>query len=132
MAAAPSRSRPTRRVKPTAPHCCGWRLKLILYQVEQGIARITLNRPEKRNALNPELIKVVKRAVQDSDRLILLSGAGSDFCSGADLSGLHNMAEANVLDHMASAREMADLFIAMRRHPHPIIAAVRGRALAGG
>jgi methylglutaconyl-CoA hydratase len=42
------------------------------------------------------------------------------------------MAEANVLDHMASAREMAELFIAMRRYPHPIIAAVRGRALAGG
>jgi len=105
---------------------------LILYQVEQGIARITLNRPEKRNALNPELISALKKAVQDSDRLILLSGAGSDFCSGADLSGLHNMAEANVLDHLASAREMADLFIAMRRHPHPIIAAVRGRALAGG
>ncbi|HTA67556.1 MAG TPA: enoyl-CoA hydratase/isomerase family protein [Bryobacteraceae bacterium] len=107
-------------------------MKLILYQVEQGIARITLNRPEKRNALNPELISALKKAVQDSDRLILLSGAGSDFCSGADLSGLHNMAEANVLDHLASAREMADLFIAMRRHPHPIIAAVRGRALAGG
>jgi methylglutaconyl-CoA hydratase len=107
-------------------------LKLILYQVEQGIARITLNRPEKRNALNPELIAALKKAVQDSDRLILLSGAGNDFCSGADLSGLHNMAEANVLDHMASAREMAELFIAMRRHPHPIIAAVRGRALAGG
>jgi len=105
---------------------------LILYQVEQGIARITLNRPEKRNALNPELIAELKKAVLSSDRLILLSGAGSDFCSGADLSGLHNMAEANILDHMGSAREMADLFIAMRRHPHPIVAAVRGRALAGG
>jgi methylglutaconyl-CoA hydratase len=105
---------------------------LILYQIEQGIARITLNRPEKRNALNPELIAELKKAVVSSDCLILLSGAGSDFCSGADLSGLHNMAEANILDHMASAREMADLFIAMRRYPHPIIAAVRGRALAGG
>jgi len=61
---------------------------LILYQVEQGIARITLNRPEKRNALNPELIAELKKAVQGSDRLILLSGAGNDFCSGADLSGL--------------------------------------------
>jgi methylglutaconyl-CoA hydratase len=107
-------------------------LKLILYQVEQGIARITLNRPEKRNALNPELIAELKKAVQDSDRLIVLTGAGDDFCSGADLSGLHNMAEANVLEHLASAREMAELFIAMRRHPHPIVAAVRGRALAGG
>jgi len=105
---------------------------LILYQVEQGVARITLNRPEKRNALNPELIAELKKAVQGSDRLIVLTGAGNDFCSGADLSGLHNQAEANVLEHMASAREMADLFIAMRRHPRPIIAAVRGRALAGG
>jgi methylglutaconyl-CoA hydratase len=105
---------------------------LILYQVEPGIARITLNRPDKRNALNAELISELKKAVQSSDRLIVLTGAGNDFCSGADLSGLHNMAEANVLDHMASAREMAELFIAMRRYPHPIIAAVRGRALAGG
>lgn len=104
----------------------------ILYQVDGGVARITLNRPDKRNALDAELISELKAAVASSDRLILLSGAGNDFCSGADLSGLHNMAEASVLDHMASAREMADLFIAMRRHPHPVIAAVRGRALAGG
>lgn len=105
---------------------------MILYQVEQGIARITLNRPEKRNALNPELIDELKKAVERSDRLIVLTGAGSDFCSGADLSGLHEAANANVLNHMASARALADLFIAMRRYPHPIIAAVRGRALAGG
>jgi methylglutaconyl-CoA hydratase len=105
---------------------------LILYQVEQGIARITLNRPEKRNALNPELIAELTKAVQSSDRLIVLTGAGNDFCSGADLSGLHDAANADVLDHMASARALADLFIAMRRYPHPIIAGVRGRALAGG
>lgn len=105
---------------------------MILYQVEQGFTRITLNRPEKRNALNPELIGELKKAVERSDRMIILTGAGDDFCSGADLSGLHTLANANVLDHMASAREMADLFIAMRRHPHPIVAAVRGRALAGG
>ena len=103
---------------------------MILYQVEQGIARITLNRPEKRNALNPELIAELKKAVERSDRLIVLTGAGNDFCSGADLSGLHEAANADVLDHLASARALADLFIAMRRYPHPIIAAVRGRALA--
>jgi methylglutaconyl-CoA hydratase len=105
---------------------------LILYQVEQGIARITLNRPEKRNALNPELIAELKKAVERSDRLIVLTGAGNDFCSGADLSGLHEAANADVLEHLTSARALADLFIAMRRYPHPIIAAVRGRALAGG
>ena len=105
---------------------------MILYQVEQGVTRITLNRPEKRNALNPELIAELKKAVERSDRLIVLTGAGNDFCSGADLSGLHDAANADVLDHMSSARALADLFIAMRRYPHPIIAAVHGRALAGG
>jgi methylglutaconyl-CoA hydratase len=104
----------------------------LLYQVDRGVARITLNRPDKRNALNPEIIAELKDAIASSDQLILLSGAGADFCSGADLSGLHGLAEANVIDHMASARAMADLFLMMRRHPRPIIAAVRGRALAGG
>ena len=105
---------------------------MILYQVDRGVARITLNRPEKRNALNAELISALKEALARSDRPVLLSGAGKDFCSGADLAGLHDAAKANVLDHMASARAMAELFIAMRRYPHPIVAAVRGRALAGG
>jgi methylglutaconyl-CoA hydratase len=104
----------------------------ILYQVDAGVARITLNRPEKRNALNPETIAELKDAITASTELILLTGAGPDFCSGADLSGLKGMFESGVLDHMASARAMADLFLAMRRYPRPIIAAVRGRALAGG
>jgi methylglutaconyl-CoA hydratase len=106
--------------------------KTILYTVDRGVARITLNRPDKRNALNPEIIAELKDALASSEHLILLTGAGADFCSGADLAGLHGMSEATVLDHMTSARAMADLFLAMRRHPRPIIAAVRGRALAGG
>lgn len=105
----------------------------ILYQVDGGVARITLNRPEKRNALSPDLIGELKEALAGaSGQLILLAGAGSDFCSGADLSGLQGMFEADVLDHMSSARAMAELFLAMRRHPRPVVAAVRGRALAGG
>ena len=104
----------------------------ILYQVDRGVARITLNRPEKRNALNPEITAELKDAIAHSDQLILLSGAGADFCSGADLSGLQSMFEAGVMDHLSSARALAELFLAMRRHPRPIIAAVRGRALAGG
>jgi methylglutaconyl-CoA hydratase len=63
---------------------------------------------------------------------VLLSGAGSDFCSGADLSGLQKTSQAGVLENMADARNMAELFVEMRRHPRPIVAAVRGRALAGG
>jgi methylglutaconyl-CoA hydratase len=62
----------------------------------------------------------------------VIAGAGRDFCSGADLAGLDKAAEAGVLSHLAGAQTMADLFLAMRRHPHPIVAAVKGRALAGG
>jgi methylglutaconyl-CoA hydratase len=109
---------------------------LIEYRLDQGIARITLNRPEKRNALNPELINELKNALaqsaDDTVRVVLTRGAGADFCSGADLAGLDRTAAGSVLDHMEAARELADVFLLMRRHPRPIVAAVRGRALAGG
>jgi methylglutaconyl-CoA hydratase len=110
---------------------------MILYNVADGIAHITLNRPEKRNALSPELIQALAesldRAAVDADvRVVLLSGAGQDFCSGADLSDLNRTAEGGVLDHIQTARRLADAFLKMRKHPRPIVAAVRGRALAGG
>jgi methylglutaconyl-CoA hydratase len=109
----------------------------ILYTAEQGIARITLNRPEKRNALDAELITEIRDALRNcardaTVRVVCIAGAGADFCSGADLSGLEKTVNAGVLDHMADARNMAELFLEMRRHPRPIVAAVRGRALAGG
>jgi methylglutaconyl-CoA hydratase len=109
----------------------------ILYAVESGVARVTLNRPEKRNALDAEIIRELKDAVRESAadaevRVVALAGEGADFCSGADLSGLERTAQAGVLDNMADARRMAELFVAMRRHPRPIVALVRGRALAGG
>jgi methylglutaconyl-CoA hydratase len=109
----------------------------ILYTANQGVARITLNRPEKRNALDAELISEVRDALRSSAtdenvRVVLITGAGTDFCSGADLSGLERTFNSGVLDHMADARNMAELFVEMRHHPRPIVAAVRGRALAGG
>jgi methylglutaconyl-CoA hydratase len=110
---------------------------LIEYGVEQGVARITLNRPEKRNALNPELISAVKRGLTESAgdpkvRVVLLAGAGTDFCSGADLAGLDRTADESVMDHLDTARALAEIFLLMRNHPRPVVAAVRGRALAGG
>jgi len=107
----------------------------ILYTTEQGVARITLNRPEKRNALDAEMISEMRSALREcaSDvRVVLIIGAGADFCSGADLSGLERTFNNGPLENMADARNMAELFIEMRRHSHPIIGAVRGRALAGG
>jgi methylglutaconyl-CoA hydratase len=109
----------------------------ILYSVENAIARITLNRPDKRNALDGEIVNEVKDALDraagdESARVVLLTGAGKDFCSGADLAALRRISEATVVENLADAGNMAELLTAMRRHARPIIAAVKGRALAGG
>lgn len=109
----------------------------ILHEVRDGVVRITLNRPDKRNALDSELIEEVKRAAGDAAqnaecRVVLLAGAGKDFCSGADLAGLEKSAQSGVLENMDDARHMAELFRMMRNHPRPVVAAVQGRALAGG
>jgi methylglutaconyl-CoA hydratase len=109
----------------------------ILYSVDRAIARITLNRPEKRNALNDEVIGLLKdylalAAEDELVRVVLLSAKGQDFCSGADLAALNHTADLGVLDHLATAHELANVFLAMRHHPKPIVAAVRGRAFAGG
>lgn len=109
----------------------------IIYSIDQAVARITLNRPDKRNALDDGIVSEFKDALRaaredQSVRVVLVTGAGKDFCSGADLASLQRISEAGVEESMASARVMGELFIEMRRYPHPIIAAVRGRALAGG
>lgn len=108
---------------------------MIKVSVADGIARITLNRPEKRNAMNPEMVAELRaaldRAAADAAvRVILLRGEGRDFCAGLDLKALTQSDE--VLDHMASARALAELYLAMRRNPKPIVSAVHGRAIGGG
>jgi methylglutaconyl-CoA hydratase len=109
----------------------------ILYELRDGTARITLNRFDKRNALDGEMVGELKSAFSASAadaecRVVLLTGAGTDFCSGADLANLEKTAHNSMLENMADARSTADLFLLMRNHPRPVIAAVRGRALAGG
>ena len=110
---------------------------MIVYAVENCVARITLNRPEKRNALNDALIAEIKRglaqaAADETVRAVVISGAGKDFCSGADLSALQKIAQASVSDNADDARSLLDLFIQIRQIRVPVVAAVKGRALAGG
>ncbi|RMG48653.1 MAG: enoyl-CoA hydratase/isomerase family protein [Acidobacteria bacterium] len=109
----------------------------LLYEIEDRLARITLNRPEKRNALDDltleELTEAFTRAGEDEAvKVIVLRGAGKDFCSGIDLSALYRIREAPILENLKDATRLVDLFLTMRRLPKPIIALVRGRALAGG
>jgi methylglutaconyl-CoA hydratase len=109
----------------------------VLYSVREGVARITLNRPEKRNALDDEMIAEIRRAfaesaIDEAVRVALITGAGNDFCAGADLAAIEQLSHGTVMENVADARHLGDLFLEMRRYPRPIIAAVRGRALAGG
>ena len=109
----------------------------VLYQVQGAVARVTLNRPEKRNALNEALIAGVKNALEKATndaavRVILISGAGRDFCSGADLASLQKIADGSIAENVDDARSLMDLFVLMRQVQIPVVAAVRGKALAGG
>lgn len=102
-----------------------------------GVRFLTLNRPEKRNALNDALIEALKSALRDADddgsvRVIVIRGAGKDFCSGADLSSLQKISEATQEENLEDARGLGELYKAIRIARMPVIAAVRGRALAGG
>jgi methylglutaconyl-CoA hydratase len=109
----------------------------LLYESDGAIARLTLNRPEKRNALDRELISELLAALESSSgdarlRVLLIRGAGKDFCAGADLAELEKSMHAGVLENISEARHLANLFRALREHPLPVLAAVHGRALAGG
>ena len=104
---------------------------------EGAIRIIEMNRPEKRNALNDELIAALKAALNeveadDSIRAVVIRGAGKDFCSGADLSSIQKIASASYEENVEDARSLAELFLLIRSVRVPVIAAVHGRALAGG
>ncbi|RMH17345.1 MAG: enoyl-CoA hydratase/isomerase family protein [Gemmatimonadetes bacterium] len=106
-------------------------------EATDGVATLTLNRPERRNALNGALVEALTGALaelarREDVRVVLLRGEGPDFCSGADLAELERIAGLDVEANLADASRLGDLFLAMRAHPHPIVAAVHGRALAGG
>ena len=103
----------------------------VLYDVDGVVARITLNRPEKRNALNDELIAALKEALRRANDeadvcVVIVTGAGDDFCSGADLAGLQKVASATIAENLADARSLMELFVLIRELRMPVIAAVRG------
>ena len=104
---------------------------------EGGVLTLTLNRPDKRNALSSALVEALHGALDSADldaevRVVVLTGAGKDFCAGADLEELLASADASPEANEASALRLGSLFTRMRSLPKPVIAVVRGRALAGG
>lgn len=102
-----------------------------------GVLTLTLNRPDKRNALSSAVIEALHQALEAADldadvRVVVLTGAGKDFCAGADLEELLASADASPEANEAAALRLGTLFGRMRRLPKPLVAVVRGRALAGG
>jgi len=110
---------------------------VLLAATDAGILTLTLNRPDRRNALSAELVAELARAVRDADldasvRVVLLRGAGRDFCAGVDLSELLASVSRSPEENEAEALRLGELFLAFRALPKPVIAVVQGNALAGG
>jgi len=105
---------------------------------DDGNRRIlTLNRPEDRNALNPELVETLtgelRVAVEDEAvRVIVLTGAGKSFCAGADLKVMSSLQIATSRENLEDCRRLMALYRDLARCPKPVVAAVNGHALAGG
>lgn len=113
-------------------------LERIAWAEDGGVATVTLNRPEKRNALDARTVVELTDAVTHADastdvRVVLMRGAGPDFCGGADLSELGRVvAGADPIENLSDASALGELFVRMRRARLPIVAAVHGHAIGGG
>ncbi|MGA2001953.1 MAG: enoyl-CoA hydratase-related protein [Terriglobales bacterium] len=103
---------------------------------DAGIATITLNRPDKRNAISYDLIAELLRALDEVKtspaRVLILTGAGKAFCSGMDLDDLKSLIGRTPEQSLEDTRTMVNLFRSLYEFPKPTIAAVNGAAVAGG
>lgn len=110
--------------------------KTVLYSEEKGVVTITLNRPDKRNAISYELIDdllaALNIAARSESQVVILTGAGKAFCSGMDLENLKQITSRSHDDNVNDSETMARLFRTIYDFPKPTIAAVNGPAIAGG
>ncbi|MFY9700921.1 MAG: enoyl-CoA hydratase-related protein [Terriglobales bacterium] len=110
--------------------------KTLTLTLDSALATITLNRPDKRNAVSYELIDDLIRALDEvsksSARILILTGAGKAFCSGLDLDDLKALIGRTPEQNLKDSRTMVSLFRSLYEFPKPTIAAVNGAAVAGG
>ena len=111
--------------------------KMTENNISSRVGTIYLSRPEKRNALHPQMVSELKQTFQefrddDSVKIIVLRGRGDVFCAGADLSVIKALKTATYEENHADSKSLAELFDLIYTCPKPVIAAVHGHAIAGG
>jgi len=109
----------------------------LLTRREGGVLHVTLNRPEKKNAISIRMIGELKAAIAEADlaadvRVLAIRGAGQDFCAGLDLKELLESADLTPEENERRAWDLGEVFVQLRRLPKPVVAIVAGRVLAGG
>lgn len=109
----------------------------VLADLSGGLLTLTLNRAEKRNALDSLMVGALQQQLDRAEldvevRVVVLRGAGRDFCAGADLAELLESVDRSPEDNAAHAQQLGNVFVTMRKLPKPVVAVVHGRALAGG
>ncbi len=104
---------------------------------EHGILTIQLNRPDKRNAIDTEMVDALLYELENANldasvNVVEIRGAGKDFCAGADLAELLASVDKTPEENAAHAARLGDVFVHMRDLPKPVVAVVHGNVLAGG
>ena len=105
--------------------------------IDGGVLTLTLNRPEKRNAINAAMLDGLAAGIAQAEldpevRVLAIRGAGKDFCAGADLEELLASVDHSLEENERHALALGEIFLALRSLPKPTVAVVHGRALAGG
>ena len=112
------------------------RFNHILAESANSVRTLTLNRPDKRNALSPELIQELTVALHEAEScecgVVILTGAGPAFCSGLDMDHLETMTASTPEESRRDSENMARVLRTLYEFPKPVIAAVNGPAIAGG
>lgn len=112
-------------------------MSLVIYESSNRIGYITLNRPEKRNALSKELVSDLKAAFtqaenDESVKVVVLKANGDSFCAGADLAYLQQLQHFSFEENIADSNHLKELFLQIYQLKKVVIAQVQGHALAGG
>ena len=111
--------------------------RLVIYEVKDRVGYITLNRPEKRNALSYEMVSEIKLAFMEAEadpgcKVIVIRANGEAFCAGADLAYLQQLQKNNFDENLADSRHLMELFQFIYHSKKVVISQVNGPALAGG